>query len=305
MNVLISGATGFVGRALCERLAAEGHTLRAFSRNQRRAQQTLPGVEVFAWDAEHDEPSTKALAGVDAVIHLAGESVVGRWTQAKKQAIVSSRVDSTQNLVSAIGRHQHKPAVLICASAIGYYGDRGDRELTEEDSAGDDFLAETSVAWERTAADAEQYGVRVVTLRIGIVLAPKGGALGQMLLPFKLGLGGPLGSGRQWWSWIARDDLVGLIEFLLTSDFAGPINATAPRPERQKDFTRALGRALRRPAFLPAPAFVLKLVLGGFSAELLSSKKVLPAAAERLGYRFQHPDLEPFLRQALSPKSSA
>ncbi len=299
MTVLISGATGFVGRALCERLAADGHRLRAFSRSPQRAEASLPSVQFFAWDAEKEEPPPASLDGVDAVIHLAGEPVFGRWTQAKKQAIVSSRVDSTQRLVSAIGRREHKPAALICASAIGYYGDRGEQELTESDPPGDDFLAETSVAWERTARDAAQYGVRVVNLRIGVVLALGGGALGQMLTPAKLGLGGPLGSGKQWWSWISRDDLIALISFLLISDYAGPVNATAPHPVRQADFAKTLGRVLGRPSFLPAPAFALKLILGGFATELLTSKKVLPAAAGRLGFRFQDPDLDPCLRRLL------
>ena len=299
MTVLISGATGFVGRALCERLGAAGHEVRAFSRSPRRAARSLPAVELFAWDAENEEPPPESLDGVDAIVHLAGEPVFGRWTRAKRQAIVSSRVDSTQRLVSAIARREQKPAVLICASAIGYYGDRGEQELTESAAPGDDFLAETSVAWERTAREAEQHGVRVVSLRIGVVLAPDGGALEQMLPPAKLGLGGPLGSGKQWWSWISRDDLLALIEFLLDNDASGPVNAVAPHPVRQREFARALGRVLHRPGFLPAPAFALKLILGGFSTELLSSKRVLPAAAERLGFRFQDPDLEPCLRRLL------
>ncbi len=295
MRVLISGATGFVGRPLCERLQASGHVVGVFSRSPERARKSLPGVEAFGWDPEKGEPPPESLDNVDAVVHLAGEPVFGIWTQAKKQAIVASRVDSTRNLVSAIARREDRPKTLICASAIGYYGERGDQDLTEADAPGDDFLAETSVAWERTAREAEQVGVRVVNLRTGIVLAPDGGALEQMLTPAKLGLGGPLGSGEQWWSWISRNDWLRLTEFLLTSQFAGPVNVTAPKPVRQKDFAKALGRALGRPAFLPAPAFVLKAVLGGFSAELLSSKKVLPAAAERLGFAFEDPELEAFL----------
>lgn len=294
MRVLISGATGFVGRALCRHLLGKGDEVWAFSRRPAQAKASLEGVSrVFAWDAATVEPPAEAFEGVDAMIHLAGESVVGRWTQAKREAIRSSRVDSTQLLVAALAKLEKPPQTLISASAIGYYGEKGDAEVTEESGPDNDFLAQTAVAWEAAALRAELSGIRVVCLRTGIVLGQGGGALDAMLRPFKLGVGGPLGSGEQWWSWVALADVIGLIDFALrTPEVEGPLNVTAPEPVRQKDFAKALGKALNRPAFMPAPAFALKLALGGFSAELLSSKKVLPRKAELLGYRFRFNDLE-------------
>src|SRR5690606_4868465 len=199
----------------------------------------------------------------------------------------SSRVESTQLLVAAMSKLTERPKTLISASAIGYYGEKGEAEVTEDSPPDNDFLGQVAVAWEAAALRAERSGVRVVCLRTGIILGEGGGALEAMLLPFKLGMGGPLGSGRQWWSWVAFDDVIGLIDFALRMpEVEGPLNVTAPQPVRQKEFAKALGKALHRPAFLPAPAFALKLVLGGFSTELLSSKKVLPEKAKRLGYRF-------------------
>ena len=193
-----------------------------------------------------------------------------------------------------------KPKLLISASAIGYYGDRGEETLTEEVAPGGDYLAKLSVDWEEEAARAEALGVRVARLRIGIVLGADGGALGAMMLPFKLGLGGPLGSGRQWWSWIHRADLIGIIEFLLDRELNGPFNATAPEPVRQKEFARTLGKVVRRPALLPAPSFALSLVVGEFSTELLASKRVLPHAVQKAGYEFRFPELERALREIVS-----
>ena len=301
MRVLISGATGFVGRALCRHLLGKGDEVWAFSRRPARALASLEaGSRVFAWDAATVEPPTEAFEDVDAVIHLAGEPVAGRWTQAKREAIRASRVDSTQLLVAAMAKLENPPKTLISASAIGYYGEKGDAEVSEESGPDNDFLAQTAVAWEAAALRAELSGVRVVCLRTGIILGQGGGALEAMLLPFKLGVGGPLGSGKQWWSWVAFDDVIGLIDFALrTPEVAGPLNVTAPNPVRQKDFAKALGKALNRPTFLPAPAFALKLALGGFSAELLSSKKVLPRKAERLGYRFRFNDLDDCLQHII------
>lgn len=253
----------------------------------------------FAWESAAKRPPADAFVGVDAVVHLAGESVVGRWSDAKREAIRSSRLQSTSNLVKALSEVDARPATLISANAIGYYGDRGGEELDEQSVGGDDFLASVAADWQEAAAAAESLGMRSVQLRIGIVLGPGGGALDAMLTPFKLGVGGPLGSGRQWWSWIALDDLVGMIRHLLESELSGPVNATAPQPVRQKEFARTLGRVLSRPAIMPAPAFVLKMVLGEFATELLSSKRVMPSAALRDGYRFVHPELESCLRDAL------
>jgi len=293
VNVLISGASGFVGSALSNELGAQGHAVRGFSRR--------PGSDFFIWDPLAGKPPAAAFEDVDAVIHLAGESVVGLWTQAKRKAIHDSRVDGTKNLVAALADLDRRPRTLISASAVGYYGDRGDEELTEDSAPGEGFLTDTCLAWEQAASEAEDLGIRVVRLRIGIVLAAGGGALGAMHLPFRLGLGGPLGDGKQWSSWITRSDLIRLISFAIEDDsVTGAVNATSPEPERQRVFARTLGRVLSRPAFLPAPAFALRLILGGFSTELLSSKKVLPRAAESYGFEFDHPSLEPALREILS-----
>ena len=301
MRILISGATGFVGRALCRHLIGAGDEVWAFSRRPAQAKAALAGVSrVFAWDAAAHEPPAEAFEDVDVVIHLAGESVVGRWTRAKREAIRASRVESTRLLVAVMAKSAKPPATLISASAIGYYGEKGEVEVIEESGPDNDFLGQVAVAWEAAALRAELSGVRVVCLRTGIILGRGGGALQAMLLPFKLGVGGPLGSGRQWWSWVAFDDVLGLIDFALrTPEVEGPLNVTAPEPVRQKVFAQALGRALHRPAFMPAPAFALKLALGGFSTELLSSKKVLPRKAAGLGYRFRFSDLEACLEHVI------
>jgi uncharacterized protein (TIGR01777 family) len=300
MKVLVTGATGFVGRRLCEVLNQRGHSVAVLSRNGFSAKQSLPVIDqAFSWQPSTEPAPAEAFDGVDGVVHLLGESVQGRWNAANKAAIRDSRVIGTRNLVAGIARLESRPKVLVSASAIGYYGDRADEELIEESAPGDDFLAGVSREWENEAVAAERLGVRVTLPRISVVLAPGGGALGAMLLPFKLGAGGPLGSGRQWWSWIHRDDLVAMMIQLLESDFSGPINAAAPNPVRQKEFAQVLGKVLRRPAFMPAPAFALKIALGGFSTELLSSKRVLPKAAERLGFSFRYPRLEEALRKAL------
>ncbi|MEM2493674.1 MAG: TIGR01777 family oxidoreductase [Nitrososphaerota archaeon] len=297
MKILITGATGFLGRRVCEVLSQAGHTLTAISRDPQRAKQRVPALtEAFRWDALGE-----ALKGCDAIVHLAGETVAGRWTNAKKKAIRDSRVVSTRNLVNALAPLSARPRVLISASAIGYYGDRGEEALTEDSSPGSDFLAQVCRDWESEAARAESFGIRVVRLRIGLVLGPGGGALQAMLPLFKLGLGGPMGSGNQFWSWVHRDDVAGAIAFALErEDLRGPINVTAPQPVRQREFARALGRVLRRPAILPAPAFALKIALGEFASELLSSKKVLPQRLQQVGYRFRFAELESALQEILA-----
>lgn len=301
MRILVTGATGFVGRRLVDRFHHQGHNLVALSRNPEAAQRKLPLLErAHAWDPLQGPPDAEAFQGVDAIVHLAGETVTGIWTEEKKQAIRDSRVLGTANLVKGIVRLETKPQAMISASAIGYYGDRGEEELPEESAPGTDFLADVCQQWEKEAAKVEWGGVRSARVRVGIVLGPGGGALGAMLTPFKLGAGGPLGTGKQWWSWIHRDDLVALMLFLIEHpEFSGVVNGVAPEAARQKDFAKTLGRVLGRPAFMPAPAFALRIILGGFSTELLSSKRVRPNATQAIGFRFQHPKLEEALRQAV------
>jgi len=301
MNILITGATGFVGRRLCEMLHQAGHTVRALSRDSVVAKQRVPLLkEVFPWNPLQELPPLQAFEGCDAVINLAGESIAGRWTAPKKQLIRDSRVLGTKNLVNALAQLSSRPKVLISASAIGYYGDRGEETLTEDAAPGSDFLAQVCRDWENEALKAESLGIRVVRLRIGLVLGRGGGTLQALLPLFRVGLGGPLGSGRQWWSWIHRDDLCRLIvQILANESISGPVNATAPQPVRQKEFAQVLGRVLRRPAFLPTPAFALKIALGEFADGILASQRALPRRAQEMGYRFQFEELEGALREIL------
>jgi uncharacterized protein (TIGR01777 family) len=301
MNILITGATGFVGRRLCEMLHQAGHTVRALSRDSVAAKQRVPLLkEVFPWNPLQELPPLQAFEGCDAIINLAGESIAGRWTAPKKQLIRDSRVLGTKNLVNALAQLSSRPKVLISASAIGYYGDRGEETLTEDAAPGSDFLAQVCRDWENEALKAESLGMRVVRLRIGLVLGRGGGTLQALLPLFRVGLGGPLGSGRQWWSWIHRDDLCRLIvQILANENVSGPVNATAPQPVRQKEFAQVLGRVLRRPAFLPTPAFALKIALGEFADGILASQRALPRRAQEMGYRFQFEELEGALREIL------
>jgi uncharacterized protein (TIGR01777 family) len=288
MRIVITGATGFVGRALVNALVERDDEVVAISRDPGRAQSQLPLIAAHhSWDELRE-----ALDGADAIVHLAGETVVGRWTDEKKRAIRESRVLGTRRLVDALAGLDRRPASLVSASAIGFYGARGDEELYEESGPGDDFLATTGVEWETEAARAAEFGLRVASLRIGIVLGTEGGALEAMLLPFKLGAGGPLGSGKQWWSWIHVDDLVRMFLTAIDEGWTGAWNATAPEPERQARFAKALGRALGRPAILPAPAFALRLILGEFSTELLSGKRVLPRRARQAGFAWRFERLD-------------
>jgi uncharacterized protein len=290
VRVLVSGATGFIGRALVEELSANGAQVAVLSRDASTAQARVPtATDFFSWRDGETLPRG-ALAGRDAVVHLAGESVQGRWTARKRKAIRDSRVLSTQGLVAALAAlpAAERPRVLVSASATGYYGSQGETELTEDAGSDDSFLAEVCQEWEAQAMAAAAHGVRVVTVRTGIVIHPEGGALAAMRPAFRMGLGGPIAGGRQWWSWIHRDDVVGLFAFALEEPrCSGPLNAVAAEPVRQADFARALARALRRPAFLPTPGFALRLAVGDFASELLASRRVVPAKAVALGYHFR------------------
>ncbi len=301
-SVLVSGATGFIGRSLCAAIKERGVPFTAFSRRPDRAKSLLSGVkETYRWRPKLEPAPVAAIQGAGALVHLAGETVVGRWNKYRKQDIRDSRVVGTRHLVDAIAEAKSKPGVLVCASAVGYYGSRGEEELTEESGPGSDFLAEVCQAWEAEARRAEEFHVRVVMLRIGMVLGREGGALKQMLIPFKLGLGGPVGNGQQWVPWVSIDDVVGIILHAIEhSSVKGPVNATAPNPVRNREFTKTLGHVLHRPAFLPAPAIGLKLLLGEFADVLLTSQRIIPKQIQETGYKFTHPTLEAALRAILA-----
>jgi len=299
MRVLLSGATGLVGSALAEHLSARGHTCWGLSRRARDP--APPFARWFAWDARG--PLTPgALEGVDAVVHLAGENVAsGRWTASRKQRIRDSRVLSTRALVDAIAQAEARPRVLLAASATGFYGDRGEELLREGSAPGGDFLAEVCVAWEAESARAAKLGLRVVQHRFGVVLARQGGALPKMCVPFRLGVGGKLGSGSQYFPWIHLDDAVGLLTFALQNDaVAGPLNTVAPHPVSNCEFTGSLARLLHRPAVVRAPAFALRLALGEMSSAVLGGQRVSADAAVALGYAFAFPTLGPALRDLLA-----
>ncbi len=297
LHVVVSGATGLIGSALVRRLAGNGHRVSALVRR-------APGPAEIGWDPVRGRLDPSDLEGIDAVVHLAGENVGARWTTRRKARIRSSRVRGTQVLSEAIRRTQRRPAVLISASAIGIYGDRGDEVLDEESPLGNaaqDFLAAVGQEWEAAAQQARAAGVRVVHPRFGVVLSPAGGALGRMLLPFRMGLGGRLGPGSQWMSWISIDDAVAAVLHLLnTETLMGPVNVTAPDPVRNQDFTTTLARVLSHPTFFPVPSAALRLVFGDMAdGTLLSSARVMPRRLLSAGFRFSHPDLEQALRHVL------
>ncbi len=303
-TVLVTGATGLVGRAVVARFRESGWRVRALSRDPARAGRLLPGVErVGRWDPSRGFLEADVLAGAAAVVHLAGAPVARRWTARVREQIRASRVEGTRLLASRLADVSPRPGALVSASAIGWYGDRGDEELAEDAPPGRGFLADVCRDWEAAAGIAAAAGIRTVVLRIGIVLAREGGALPRMLPAARLGLGGPLGSGRQFWSWVHVGDVARLALWAAeNAGVEGPVNATAPGPVRQAAFARELGRALHRPAFLRTPGFVLRLVLGGFARELLASARVVPARAVREGFRFRYPGLGAALRDLLAPR---
>jgi uncharacterized protein (TIGR01777 family) len=300
MRIVLAGATGFLGRPLVAALRSAGHDLVSLTRRPRG----LDGVREVAWTPDGTAGSwAEAIDGADAIVNLAGESIAdGRWTDARKRALRDSRLLSTRSLVSAIGRASKRPSLLLSSSAVGFYGPRGDEPVDERDGPGDDFLAMLSVEWEDAAAQATQHGTRVVLVRTGLVLERDGGALAAMLTPFKLGVGGPLGSGRQYWPWIHRDDWVALVQFLIAHpDASGPVNATAPKPVSNEEFSKTLASALNRPCVFRAPAFVLRLAMGEMAdALLLKGQRVVPTRAIKMGFQFRYRDLEPALAAILA-----
>lgn len=298
VKITVTGGTGFIGRRLVKRLLAEGHSVHMLVREARTGFGSA--VECSIWNAYTIEPTPESLEGADAVIHLAGEPVNQRWTPSAKRRIRDSRVEGTRRLLAAMAGLSRKPSVLLSASAIGLYGDRGDQTLTESSEPGTGFLAEVCLEWEKAACEAEKLGVRVVRLRSGVVLGREGGALAQMLTPFQWGVGGRLAAGNQWMSWIHVDDLVEMILFLLErADVGGAVNGTSPDPVTNSDFTRELSAALRRPALLTVPARALRLLYGEMAEMLLQSQRVMPEAALKAGFEFKYPALQPALRNLL------
>jgi uncharacterized protein (TIGR01777 family) len=300
MKLVIGGASGFIGSALCSRLLDKGHVLTLLTRGAPRDASTAtkrwlhwtPGTP-GDWEAGVD--------GADGVINLAGEPIAAkRWTERQKQKILTSRIDTTNSLVEAIRKAKQRPGFLINASAVGYYGPRGDETVTEEAAAGNDFLSSVCREWEEETKKAESLGLRVIRVRTGIVLGRGGGALAKMVPPFKFFVGGPLGSGTQWMSWIHLEDEVGLMLYLIEhSQATGPFNATAPNPVRMKEFCQVLGQVMGRPSWAPVPAFALRLALGELAEMLLTGQRVIPAAAQKLGYQFRYANLDAALKACM------
>jgi len=297
MKCIISGGTGFIGRHLVDRLLKNGHYVGVWSRKPGLDKRTA--VATHSWDPLGGDPPLESLNGMDCVIHLAGENVAQRWTPDVKRRIRDSRVLGTQRIVDMIERVLHKPKVLVCASAIGIYGDRGDEILTEASVPGTGFLADTCRAWEAEADRARRYGMRVVKIRIGFALGRDGGALQKMIPAFRAFAGGRLGSGKQWMPWIHVDDVAEIFAHAVENEISGVWNATAPHPVRNSEFTKELARAVGRPALFPVPPPALKLVFGEFAQHMLDSARVMPEAAIQAGFRFRHTDLAESLRDIL------
>lgn len=296
MKVLLTGGTGFIGSVLVDRLQREGHATVILTR---------PGGDPptssasFEWDYGKGPPPAEVWNGVEGVVNLAGEPAQGRWTEAKKRRIRSSRVVTANRLVEGMATLSNPPKVMVSASSIGYYGDRGNETLTEDATAGTDFVASVWREAEVAAMAAERLGVNVARTRFGIVLAPDGPAIARLKLVTNLGIFGPIAGGRQWWSWVHRDDVVGFVIHALENRLSGAYNVVAPDGRRQRDWASTMARVMHRPGFVPAPGFAVKAVIGGFATELISSRHVIPAATQTSGYEFAFPDLEPALRNVL------
>jgi uncharacterized protein (TIGR01777 family) len=318
MRVTVTGATGLIGPRVVASLRARGDEVTVLSRDPKRAQESLeqrtrpsaPAASTSAlrtagWDLSREPAPSAALEGRDAVVHLAGENVAQRWTGSARRAIRESRVTGTRHLVQGLSAlaEGERPTTLVSASAIGYYGPHDDEPIDEEAPPGSGFLAQTCSAWEAEAVAGERYGVRVVRVRTGVVLDSDGGALGKMLPPFRLGVGGPVAGGRQYISWIHGEDVVGIVLAAVDGDqWRGPVNATAPEPQRNRDFSKALGRALRRPSLLPVPGAALRLLYGEMAEIVTTGARVLPARPLVLGYEFRFPELDLALRAALDAR---
>jgi uncharacterized protein (TIGR01777 family) len=294
MRMLLTGSSGLIGQALVSSLTSKGHTVVRLTRSPASGRHIL-------WNPDSGTVNTNDLEDFEAVVHLAGETIVGRWTLEKKARILASRIKGTRLLSESLAHLRSRPIVFVSASAIGYYGDRGDKVLDEESSPGSLFLSEVAQAWEGATEPAAQVGIRVVNLRIGFVLSKAGGGLATMLLPFKLGIGGRVGNGRQYTSWIVVDDVVGAISHALLSDsLQGPVNAVSPHPVTNLEFSKTLGRVLGSPAIFPLPAFAARLILGEMANELLlASTRVNPSRLLASGYEFRFPDLAGALRHVL------
>jgi uncharacterized protein (TIGR01777 family) len=295
MNIAVTGASGLVGSTLVPLLTTGGHTVTTLVRRKAAKSEV-------SWDPNAESFDASPLDGIDAVVHLAGENIAAaRWSAKVKEKIRNSRVQGTRVLCEALAKMQSPPKVLVCASAIGFYGHRGSEELTEESSAGIGFLADVAREWEEATQSARDAGIRVVNLRFGVILSLKDGALAKMLLPFKLGAGGRVGNGQQYWSWISVDDAAGAISHaLMTDSLWGPVNAVAPNAVTNAEFTKTLGRVLKRPTIIPMPAFAARLALGEMADDLLlASIRVQPEQLQRLEYEFRHPTLEIALRHLM------
>ena len=296
MKVTVSGASGLIGSRLLTALRARGDEVAVLGRQ-------AASEDAFLWQPTEEPAPAVALAGRDAVVHLAGENIAQRWSAAARRKIRDSRVRGTENLLAGLQLAEPRPKVLVCASAVGYYGDRGPEPLDDDAAPGDDWLAQVCVDWERAAAAAGSLGMRTCSLRTGVVLAPSGGALARMLPAFRLGLGGPIAGGRQYVSWIHIDDLVGLYLAALDDErYSGAVNATAPIPATNTELGRALGRVLHRPAIMPVPSLALRLLYGSMAEVVIGGQNAPPGKALSLGYSFRHSELEPALRETVTAR---
>ncbi len=297
MKILITGGTGFVGTHLTSRLIQDGHEVTILTRSPKESERRIPGIAYAQGNPVQKGPWQEAIKNHDVIINLAGASIFSKWTEKHKKAIRESRVQTTQNIVEGIPSHPEKSVTLFSTSAVGYYGFHGDEELFEESPPGNDFLAQIAVGWEREALRAKEKGARVVLTRFGIVLGEKGGALSQMIPLFKKYIGGPIGSGKQWFSWIHIKDLAEAFVFVMKHpEISGPVNFCSPNPVRNKDLAKALGKALHKPSFMPAPGFMIKLVLGEFGSVILEGQRVIPKKLLENGFVFQYADIDQALQ---------